>query len=252
MSEKPDALLLSGTIQQFRHFALMGCFVIFVTDFDGTLAVCDTVDTLLEAYASPEWVVIENAWLAGNITAIECMKQQLRLVTADHITLEKFFHGIQLDASFLAFFRYVSPFAKIAIVSDGLDHAIEVATRAADIPSIPVYANKLHFVPDGLDISFPHRSTSCSVGSGVCKCAVASELSVSSGGPIILIGDGKSDHCLAKKADVVFAKSSLARYCEQENIVFHRFQTFADVLKIVRQWPQSAPKQATALRSIGG
>ena len=66
------------------------------------------------------------------------------------------------------------------------------------------------------------------------------------GGPVILVGDGKSDYCLAKHADIVFAKGKLITHCEQENIPFHRFQTFAEVLKLVKQWdvPNKLPVSA--------
>lgn len=221
--------------------------MLFVIDFDGTLSVRDTVDTMLQRFAGPEWEAVEQEWLDGRISAVQCMQKQVRMVNADHVTLEGFFHGIQLDASFLPFYKHVSQFSKVAIVSDGLDHAIRVAVKSAALPELPVYANRLHFVPDGLDISFPHLNANCSAGNGVCKCAVAHDLAREAGGPVVLIGDGKSDACLAKEADVVFAKGSLIKYCEQEGVSHHRFQTFADVLAKVKKWPLEAPQHAAAL-----
>lgn len=220
--------------------------MLFVVDFDGTLSVRDTVDAMLERFAGPEWESVEQEWLEGRITAIECMQQQLRMIRSDHVSLEGFFRGIQLDASFLPFYKHVSQFSKVAIVSDGLDHAIKVAMKNAELPEMPVFANKLHFVPEGIDISWPHRNPSCSGGNGVCKCAVARDLS---GGDkrVILIGDGKSDACLAKEADVVFAKGSLIKYCTENNIPHFKFQTFADVLNKVRTWPQDFAVHHSAL-----
>lgn len=215
--------------------------MLFVVDFDGTLSVRDTVDAMLERFAGPEWENVEEEWLAGHITAVQCMQKQLRMVEADHVTLENFFRGIQLDATFLPFYKHVHHFAKVAIVSDGLDHAIKVAMKNAALPELPVYANKLHFVPDGIDISWPHIDTACKGGNGVCKCAVARNLADDAEGPVILVGDGKSDACLAKSADVVFAKGSLVKYCEQQGIAYHPFQTFADVLAKVKTWPVEAP-----------
>ena len=221
--------------------------MLFVIDFDGTLSVRDTVDAMLERFAGPEWEDVEQEWLAGQITAVQCMQKQLRMVNADHVTLENFFRGIQLDASFLPFYKHVSQFSQVAIVSDGLDHAIKVAMKNAALPELPVYANKLHFVPDGIDISWPHKNTACTAGNGVCKCAVARNLA--DGKRVVLVGDGKSDACLAKSADVVFAKGSLIKYCEVNGIAHHKFQTFADVLAKVRSWPQEAPQRAVALEA---
>ena len=213
--------------------------MLFVIDFDGTLSVGDTVDAMLERFADDRWKDLEDEWLNGKITAIECMKQQLDLVEADQVTLEDFFRGIQLDASFIPFHKYISQFSKVAIVSDGLDHAIDVATHNADIPAMPIYANKLNFKPNGVSISYPYRNPECRAGNGVCKCQIAEQLSADVGGKVILIGDGKSDYCLAKHADIVFAKGKLITHCEQENIPFRRFQTFAEVLEVVKQWDVS-------------
>jgi len=221
--------------------------LLFIIDFDGTLSVRDTVDALLGKFATPEWETIEQKWLAGEISAVECMQQQIRLVKTDHVALESFFRGIQLDASFLPFHEHVSQFAKIAIVSDGLDHAINVAMRHAAFPELPVYANHLHFVPDGIDISFPLLNAACIAGNGVCKCAVARNLAQDAGGPVVLIGDGKSDACLAKHADVVFAKASLIRYCEEQNIAYHPFESFADVLAKVKKWPMEGRPHTAAV-----
>jgi 2,3-diketo-5-methylthio-1-phosphopentane phosphatase len=219
--------------------------MLFVIDFDGTLSVRDTVDAMLEQFAPPEWEEVEQEWLNGHITAVQCMQKQVRMVRADHVKLENFFRGIQLDATFLPFYKHISQFAKVAIVSDGLDHAIKVAMKNAALPELPVYANKLHFVPEGIDISWPHKNPSCNAGNGVCKCAVARELSDDK--RVILIGDGKSDACLAKEADVVFAKGSLIKYCEKNNIPHIKFQTFADVLTKVKTWPHEFAKHHAEL-----
>jgi 2-hydroxy-3-keto-5-methylthiopentenyl-1-phosphate phosphatase len=221
--------------------------MLFVIDFDGTLSVKDTIDDMLEHFADPSWENVEQSWLAGDITAVECMTQQIRMVRADNITLENFFRGIQLDATFVPFYKHISQFAQVAIVSDGLDHAVKIAMRNAAMPDIPVYANHLHFVPNGIDISFPNKVEGCAGGNGTCKCAIARNLSQDSLGPVILVGDGKSDACLAGRADIVFAKGSLIKYCEKNNITHFKFQTFADVLNKVKAWPKEAPMQTMGL-----
>ena len=223
--------------------------MLFIIDFDGTLSVKDTIDDMLEHFADPSWEDIEQSWLNGEINAVECMTQQVRMVKTDNITLESFFRGIQLDATFMPFYKHISQFAKVAIVSDGLDHAVKVAMRNADMPDIPVYANHLHFTPSGLDISFPNKVKGCAGGNGTCKCAIAQNLALDANGPVVLIGDGKSDACLAGRADIVFAKGSLIKHCEKNNIQHHKFQTFADVLAKVKTWPSEKPQKVASLRA---
>lgn len=219
--------------------------MLFIVDFDGTISVKDTIDAMLEKFAKPtptqSWEDVEQEWLDGKITAVECMSRQINMVKTDNISLENFFRGIQLDASFLPFYKHVTQFAKLVIASDGLDHAIHVATKNAGWPEIPVYSNHLKFVPEGIKMTFPLIKADCTGGNGMCKCAVARELAI---GPIVLIGDGKSDACIAGMADIVFAKGSLIKHCEKNDIKYYKFQTFADVLSIVKKWPLAAPKHA--------
>lgn len=216
--------------------------MLFVIDFDGTLARTDTVDAMLEKFASPAWKDVEQDWQSGRITAIECMGQQIRMVRAEPVALEAFFESIELDPSFLPFYHHARRFGTVAIVSDGLDHPIQVATRKAGLPEMPVFANRLHFVPHGIDISFPHLNPCCGAGNGVCKCAIARDLAQPEGS-VVLIGDGKSDACLAHQADVVFAKKSLLSYCEEQGIAHIPFGSFDDVLAVVAQWPTHPPQK---------
>jgi 2,3-diketo-5-methylthio-1-phosphopentane phosphatase len=220
--------------------------MLFAIDFDGTLAREDTVDALLERFASPDWRTIEDDWLAGRVSTVDCMKAQMALVKADRASLDEFFRAIELDPAFLPFYDHVSAFASVAIISDGLDHAIRVALREARLPAMPVFANKLVFQPGGVAIEYPHLDPLCS-SNGVCKCAAARSLAADGGdGLVVLIGDGKSDACLAGRADFVFAKGRLLDHCLAEGIVHTPFETFADVLATVRAWPKPArPRRAT-------
>lgn len=221
--------------------------MIFVIDFDGTLALDDTVDRLLEDHADPSWRALETDWLEDRISAMECMRQQIRLVHAGRIALDRYFHGIRLDSGFAAFWQHVQDFAEVAIVSDGLDYAIHCALHEAGLVNLPVFANQLRFMPaDRLELAFPHCNAACGGGNGVCKCEIARQLSAHHGGPVVLVGDGKSDACLADHADIVFAKGSLARHCENQGIAHTRFNDFADVLRSVNAWNIETRLFATA------
>lgn len=221
--------------------------MIFIIDFDGTLSPDDTVDKLLEHHADPAWETLESDWLAGRISALECMREQIALVRADRTSLEKFFHGIAIDPAFRAFWLYVRNFAEVAIVSDGLDHAIKTALQGAKLHDLPVFANQLNFAsPNSLSLSFPHRNNDCRGGNGVCKCAVASQLAETHGGPVILVGDGKSDACLAGSADTVFAKGSLIKHCQEKGIPYTSFSDFSDVHNVVKTWAVESAYAALA------
>jgi len=211
--------------------------MLFVIDFDGTLSLRDSVDALLERHAPAEWHAIEAEWAQGRMTAKECMQQQIRMISASEAQLERFFSSIRLDSTFLPFLNHVQRFAQVAIISDGIGRAIHAALEAAGFPGIPVFANRLTFSAGQWELDFPNSNPECAVGSGVCKCAVARSLIHTSTEPVVLIGDGRSDMCLAGRADYVFAKESLARHCEAEGIPYTEFQSFKDVLSAIKQVP---------------
>jgi 2-hydroxy-3-keto-5-methylthiopentenyl-1-phosphate phosphatase len=49
----------------------------------------------------------------------------------------------------------------------------------------------------------------------------------------VYIGDGWSDTCAAEHCDIIFAKRSLLKYCEENGLPYHPFKTFSDVRKIM-------------------
>ena len=212
--------------------------MLFIVDFDGTISKSDTIDALLEKFADDRWQQYEQDWLAGKIDAVECMSSQLALVKADNIALESFFRSIELDNSFRHFHAFAKQFAHVVIASDGLDHAIKVSMQHSNFPELPVFANHLQFDPQGLQMTFPNRQPDCAGGNGNCKCAVAKAQRAFPAEKVVLIGDGKSDACLAGRADVVFAKGKLVTHCVNHHIPFIPFSTFDDVLATMRTWPE--------------
>jgi 2,3-diketo-5-methylthio-1-phosphopentane phosphatase len=210
--------------------------MLFIIDFDGTVAPEDTVDVLLAKFADPAWLLIEQDWVEGRINSRQCMAAQLALISASERTLRTFLESVMIDPAFAEFVRFVSPFADLAIVSDGLDYPIVHAMRKAGL-SVPVYANRAEFRECGVGISFPFGRPSCTVNSGVCKCSVAKSVDAGRGLTTVLIGDGRSDQCVARQADAVFAKGSLIKYCLENSIPHTPFQSFADVLAAIKGWP---------------
>jgi 2-hydroxy-3-keto-5-methylthiopentenyl-1-phosphate phosphatase len=223
--------------------------MLFIVDFDGTVAPTDTVDALLERFADPEWRQIEEQWVTGRLNSQECMKAQLALVRADRAILEGFLQSVVIDPFFSDFVQYASTLGDVAVVSDGLDYPIRHALQKLNIPPIPIYANRLEFRTHGLDISFPYMDAACTYQNGVCKCAAAHILDAGRRRSTVLIGDGRSDRCIARSADYVFAKGGLRKYCEDEGISHTPFDSFHDILTVVRQWDTAQFNQSLRERT---
>src|SRR5262245_17532584 len=72
-------------------------------DFDGTIAVEDTTDTLLERFARPGWEKLEVDWRDGRIGSHDCMAGQVALLDMSRRDLDAHLAARSVDPAFGAF-----------------------------------------------------------------------------------------------------------------------------------------------------
>jgi 2-hydroxy-3-keto-5-methylthiopentenyl-1-phosphate phosphatase len=215
-----------------------------IVDFDGTISLKDTTDLLLHKFAHASWHDIEDEWLSGNIGSRECMMRQIDLIRATPQEMDAFIDGIEIDWHFKSFIRQAQLHdLPITIVSDGLDYIINSVLRRAGIDNLQVNANHLSYKGDGQwRLTSPYATNSCHAQSGTCKCAIAAQRRDKM---TLVIGDGRSDRCVAEDADFVFAKSSLVTYCQDKQLPFLPFQDFAHASVLLADLLDTVPMVAT-------
>jgi 2-hydroxy-3-keto-5-methylthiopentenyl-1-phosphate phosphatase len=115
----------------------------------------------------------------------------------------------------------------VEVVSDGFGFFIPAALDALGVGDLPVATARTTFGPSGGRIEFPNGHPDCLV-CGTCKRArvLAHQ---AAGRTVVFIGDGESDRYAAGYSDLVFAKRSLIRICEQNGWAYRTWGTFADV-----------------------
>lgn len=213
-------------------------------DFDGTISLKDTTDEILNKFALPEWEFLEASWKNGEIGSAECMRGQIALIRASKEDLDAELDSQPIDQSFVEFVRYFEASGTpITIISDGVDYFIKRILGRHGLAHLPVIANHLSINSGGTySLSCPHSNPSCSNASGVCKCSKLAQHNEK----IIFVGDGRSDFCATTEADILFAKHTLAIYCEQRDIDYILYQNFADVqAALTREIPEfTLPKQS--------
>jgi len=199
-----------------------------ICDFDGTIACIDVTDAVLGRFADPAWENVEKEWLDGTITARQCMERQVRMINATPAALDAFLATVPLTKGFAQFTRFCADSGlEMMVVSDGMDYAVKRVLAGNGYGNIPVIANRLRFQgKSGCRLDFPYGADGCK--SGVCKCDAARAI----GGKILLIGDGRSDICLAKNASFVLARRGkpLHLHCEENAIPHAVYDDFFDVL----------------------
>jgi len=205
-----------------------------LVDFDGTIASVDTTDLLLERFAAPAWRDIEEDWKAGRIGSRECMVRQIDLVRASPAELHDFIAGIEIDPGFPAFVALCARLGHtIAVLSDGLDLTVAAVLQRYGL-ELPFWANHLEWQGrDRWRLGFPHARSDCRALSGNCKCNFTTsglrEVS-------IVVGDGRSDFCVAGRADLVLAKGTLLDHCRAHHLPHFAFADFADASNILAGW----------------
>lgn len=204
-----------------------------VCDFDGTITREDATDKLLEAHARAGWRIIEEQWRRGEIGSGECLSRQVELIDASAEEIDAVARSVAIDPGFTRFAAFCGERnVPLTIVSDGIDRMIGVILAAHGLYLIPRYANELVQTSDrSFKLAVPFAHPLCLASAANCKCDITGTLVDRRDGQLLIyVGDGQSDFCAASEvADVIFAKSKLADFCQSNGIEYQPYQTFDDV-----------------------
>jgi 2-hydroxy-3-keto-5-methylthiopentenyl-1-phosphate phosphatase len=204
-------------------------------DFDGTITRRDATDAILEAYADPEWLHIEEEWKRGRMGSRECLIAQMALVRATKAEIDSLLDDIAVDNGFVPLLETCSAHGvPVHIVSDGFDYCIQrILSRpslrlAAHLEGVQIVSSHLAPHKDRWNVDVASLAPSCIHGCGTCKPATMERLNTT-GGPSVFVGDGLSDRYAAARADLVFAKGELAAYCDEQTIPYTPYESLATI-----------------------
>ena len=213
-------------------------------DFDNTLTRGDVLDKAIEEFSPDDaWREWEDAWANGRLGARDCLQRQVENMRVHRAALLDYFSRVQVDPVFANIVGWARPRGvDVFIVSDNFEPLIREALRGNGIEEVPVFANGLEFAgEDRLVPSFPFHDPAC----GRAANAKARHLAPYARNHIIFAGDGRSDLDAALAADVVFAKSTLARELDAISVAFRPFDTLEPVLEYLQA---GGPADATPRR----
>ncbi|HXP97559.1 MAG TPA: MtnX-like HAD-IB family phosphatase [Telmatospirillum sp.] len=203
-------------------------------DFDGTIALEDVTDSILERFALDGWQDIETEWKNGQIGSRECMAKQVALIRATKAELDDHLDSVLIDPAFPEFVALCrTAGVPLSVVSDGLDYAIRRILGRHGLDDLTIFANRLEVSgPRQYRLAFPHANATCANASGTCKCKIA-ETQTAGRALSLLIGDGASDMCAAGSVDLVFAKDKLLAHCRGNGLPFVAFGDFRDARELL-------------------
>ena len=223
--------------------------MVILCDFDDTVADRNIATLLLDRFhqapsngSTPApWRKLHQRFLDAEISLAEYQEAAfagMGTVRAEQTAYVK--AEAALRPGFAELARYCAAEGiELAIVSHGLDFYIDALLEAAGVERVPFHAVETGGSDGRPTFAYRYAEPTCAWYPGNCKCAVL-ESYREHGHQVIYAGDGISDTCPARRADFVFAREGLLRYCRAQGIAHRELTDFHAMLDYVRGLPAEA------------
>ncbi len=223
-------------------------------DFDETAATANVARLLLDRFTNAGVREVERAHRDGEETTFR-EYQELAFNAVD-ASVAEMAESVKQNASLRPGFRELVDTCStsghdLKVVSAGLDFYIQALLDGNDLGHIPIVAVSAHEkgAPGGpFRYDYPRSRADCDPAWGVCKCAALDDARAA-GMQTVFVGDGpRGDACAAARADFVFARGRLLRYCRQNRIPATPFEHFGPVVEFVKTHSLRDQDPGTPLR----
>ena len=205
-------------------------------DFDGTITRRDVGNIFFRSFGGAACDELVRRYHDEEFGARELFRGEARAMGRFRMrSLEAVVDAEAIDPAFRTLVAFCGARdIPLMVLSDGLDYYIRRILEREGCAGVPFASNRALFsAPDGdgnveLGVEFPHADASCDR----CACCKRNVMLAASGEDdrIAYVGEGYSDRCPVRYADIVFAKDSLQTYCQNENITYTPYTTFDDVV----------------------
>jgi 2-hydroxy-3-keto-5-methylthiopentenyl-1-phosphate phosphatase len=204
--------------------------LLIACDFDGTITQRDTLHLIVGRYGDEGlWQAIEPRLRAGEMTLEQAMQEEFAGVRA---TPEQVRELVLREAGVRAGFPELVGWARrrghrLVVLSSGFRSVIDAVLGSVGLGHLEIASHEAEFSPQGARLVWSDRGERCAVCGRRCK---RHDVRARRAGEVlVLIGDGVSDRCVAKMADVVFARAHLARDLVLDGVPFTPFDDFHEV-----------------------
>ena len=134
----------------------------------------------------------------------------------------------------------------LTIVSDGVDYFIARILARHGLGTLPVVANRLAGAAGRAALEQPRTARGLRRRLGGLQVRRAAVAQTADPGPMVYVGDGRSDFCVSGRADMLFAKGVLAEHATGQGQPYHAFDTFDDVSAALAGLAGQTPKSRRA------
>lgn len=174
---------------------------IYLIDFDGTISIQDTLVTLVKKFYPIKYLRWGQLLIQGTYTIADWLKAFEKHFEIRQELYDEALKKITIDPTFGDFIQN----KEVRIVSGGFDYNINFILNNFELTPPKIYSNHLEFIQNAkISIKFPYFNEECGK-CGVCKKNIVLKYQKEYN-QVIMIGDGITDLCAAKSADLVYAK----------------------------------------------
>lgn len=205
-------------------------------DFDGTITLSDNIVAVMKHFNPPGWEPIMKEITSGATSIRDGVGRMFALFpSAMKNEITQYIVG---TAGIRPGFSELLALCKgreipFYITSGGIDFFLQPVLAPFEVEPSHIYCNSADFSGDQIDIVWPHPCDEhCKTDCGMCKTRVMRGFPPEQYFRMV-IGDSITDFEGAKLADLVFARSRLARKCQELNLPFYPYETFHDVIDVL-------------------
>lgn len=208
-----------------------------LVDFDGTITTKDTNVKLIDIYGNENTDKMREEFKEGKLTFPQYFQgemKEIRLTEEEY--LDFLIEKIEISPGFMEFYKTVKEKEiRLGIISGGFINGIRHFLKQYGIEDIEIFANELVFDGDRAHIEFLDGEDYQCCDKGPCgNCKIEHYKRYKEDAQtIIFVGDGVTDMPVAEVSDIVFAKDSLARYLDEKEISYIKYQDFKDINKLI-------------------
>lgn len=205
---------------------------VLFSDFDGTITLLDSTVALVETYGNELNKRDEVLFIGGQLTNREAILRHYRTMLLSPQMYYDVVYSMPIDPGFGRFYRAVKSLGfGVTVLTGSAAEGVRAYLAQNGFGDITVYGNELR-VENGAVILYCKdqiEETYCKKGPCAHCKSLHLERARQEGKRVVYFGDGLTDLCAAKHADLLFAKGILAESCEKNSIAFERFESFDDI-----------------------
>ena len=190
-----------------------------VLDWDGTVTEIDGLHMLIEQFGDRTIYAHTEAALGRRLSLHEVIAIEMGTLT---IPLSDAVAWVREHVTVRSGFREFAERYRPVVLSSGFRELIDPVLEREGV-ELEVHANRLDVRADGWRAIW-RDDAECTECGEACKRA-----GLPAARPVVYVGDGYSDRCVALAADRVFARDGLARYLDERRVRYEPFEDFVQL-----------------------